>query len=650
MPQNGQPKKEAPKKKDPLFEAKESGAPRDRRDGVAKVTGKAKFSAENNLPNIAHAVLLGSPVAKGTLRSIDTRAADALPGVLKVYTPFNVPKTNPGDTNQNTNPTANASKKPGPLEEKEIHHFGQYIAVVVADTLEVAQHAASLLRPEFAIGRAMGDLKKAKAQDPEGKVAFEFEADSVRGDVNKAMRGSAVRTSHDYETPFENHNAIEPHGSVAVWEGRKLTLYDATQNTYGTRDTLAKMFGVPPEDVHVLTPYIGGAFGSKGTMWPHVPIAVLAAREIGRPVKLSITRDQMFTNVGGRAKTEQTLSLGADRNGDIKALVHEGKTASAEYQEYVEAFTKATHMMVDVADARFSQRVGKMNIVVPTYMRAPGEASGMFGLESGLDELAWELGIDPIELRATNEPKLDPEKKVPFSTRSLIPAYREGAKRFGWDKRSAKPRSMREGRLLIGMGCSSATYPENRFAANAKAKLTKDGRLVVSSSTHEMGTGTATAQAQLAADFAGMDYDRVKMEYGDTALPFAPVSGGSATTASVGTAIHTAVRNLQAKLVELLAANPNSALYGPQGVAAAAALKQSAMMGSDAPPGTDPKAQLPTGAKADPGEIAGAVIIRDGRIALKSDPSKFETYESALAKLGVDAMEADGKFTPPPRG
>ncbi|RYG35419.1 xanthine dehydrogenase family protein molybdopterin-binding subunit [bacterium] len=650
MPQNQGPKKEAPQKKDPLFEVKETGAPKDRRDGVAKVTGGAKFSAEHNLPDIAHAVLVESPIAKGTLRSIDIRAAEALPGVLKVYTPFNVPKTNPGDTNQNTNPTANASKKPGPLEEKEIHHFGQYIAVVVADTLEVAQHGASLLRPDFSVGRAIGDLKKAKTENPEGKVAFEFGPDSLRGDPNKAMRGSAVRIQNEYVTPFENHNAIEPHATVAVWEGDKLTLYDATQNTYGTRDTLAKMFGIPPEDVHVLTPYIGGAFGSKGTMWPHVPVAVLAAREVKRPVKLSITRAQMFTNVGGRAKTEQSVSFGADRAGDIKALIHEGKTASAEYQEYIEAFTKATHMMVEVPDARFSQRVGKMNIVVPTYMRAPGEASGMFGLECGLDELAWELGIDPIELRALNEPKVDPEKKVPFSTRSLIPAFREGATKFGWEKRSPKPRSMREGRLLIGMGCSSATYPENRFAANAKAKVMKDGRIVVSSSTHEMGTGTATAQAQLAADFAGTSYDRVTMEYGDTALPFAPVSGGSATTASVGTAIHASVRNLQAKIVELLAANPQSPLYGPQGVAAAAALKMSAMMGNDAPPGQDPKAQLPTGAKAEPAEVGGAVVIGNGRISLKSDPSKFETYESALARLGVESMEAEGKFAPPPRG
>lgn len=647
MPQNPQSPKDPPKKKDPLFEAKESGKPKDRRDGREKVTGTAKFSAEYNPPNVAHAVLLEAPVAKGTLRGMDIRAAQALPGVLKVFTPFNVPKTNPGDTNQNANPTANASKKPGPLEEKEIHHFGQYIAVVVAETLEIAHHGASLIRPDIAVGKPVGDLARAKPEPPKGPVAFEYGPDDVRGDPNKAIRGAAVRLEREYVTPFENHNPIEPHATVAVWEGKKLTLYDATQNTYGVRDTVAKMFGIPPEDAHVKCPYIGGAFGCKGTMWPHVPIAVLAAREVGRPVKLAITRSQMFTNVGGRAKTEQSYTLGTDRSGDIKGMIVEGKTASAEYEEYVEPFTKAAHMMLDVPDARFSQRIGKMNVNVPTYMRAPGEASGMWGHESVLDELAWELGIDPVELRATNEPTMDPGKKVPFSTRSLIPAFREGAERFGWSKRSAKPRSMREGRLLIGMGCSSATYPENRFQANAHAKLTKDGRLTVSSSTHEMGTGTQTAQAMLAADFAGLPYERVKMEYGDTKLPFAPVSGGSATTASVGTAIHASVRTLQAKIVELLAANPNSPLYGPDGVAAANALKMAAMMGSDMP--GDPKAQLPTDAKADSAEIGGAVLIRDGRISLKKDPSRFETYETALGKLGVESMEAEGKFTPPPR-
>jgi xanthine dehydrogenase YagR molybdenum-binding subunit len=641
-------KKDPPPKKDPIFEAKVSSTFKDRRDGREKVTGRAKFSAEINPDQVAYAVLLEASISKGTLRGVETRAAEALPGVLKVFTPFNVPKTNPGDTNQNSSPTANASQKPGPLEDKEIHHYGQYIAVVVAETLEVAQHGVSLLRPRVAPERPIGDLARTKSENPTGKVAGEYGPDDVRGDPNKAMRGAEVKLEREYVTPFENHNPIEPHATVAVWEGKTLTVHDSTQNTYGTRDTLAKMFGLKPEDVRVLSPYVGGAFGSKGTMWPHVPIAVLASREVGRPVKLSITRSQMFTNVGGRARTEQRYLLGAEKSGKIKGLIVEGKTASAENDEFIEPFTKAAHHMLDVADARFSQRVGKMTINVPTYMRAPGESSGMWGHESVLDELAWELGIDPIDLRSMNEPNLDPGKKVPFSSRSLIPAFREGAKRFGWSHRASAPRSTLEGRLLIGIGCASATYPVNRSQANAHAKVTKEGHLTVSSSTHEMGTGTQTAQAMLAADFAGLPYEQVKMDYGDTKLPYAPVSGGSSTTASVGSAIHAAVRTLQARIVELLAASPHSPLYGPDGVEAANALKLAALMGSDSP--GDPNGQMPTGTKTGSAEIGGAVLIQDGRIALKKDPSRFETYPSALARLGIEAMEADGKFTPPARG
>jgi xanthine dehydrogenase YagR molybdenum-binding subunit len=654
-----QASKDSLKKKDPLLDAKEMGAPRDRRDGAAKVTGAAKFSAERNLPNVAHAVLLEAPVAKGTLLGLDTRAASALPGVIAVYTPFNAPKTNRGrdkanlnesDPNKGSDSSNNASQKTGPLEEKEIHHFGQYLAVVVAETLESAQQGVSLLEPKIANGKPIAELKRARPENPRDKIGFEFGPDSVRGNPDRALRRSEVKVSYDYVTPFESHNPIEPHASVAHWEGDKLTLYDATQNTYGTRDTLAKMFGLQPADVRVLTPYIGGAFGCKAFMWPHVPIAVLAARELKRPVKLSITRSQTFTNVGGRARTEQRMVLGSDRKGDITAMIHEGTAADARYSEYVESFTKASHMMVDVADARFSQRTGRMNICVPTAMRAPGDTSGMFAHESVLDELAWKLGIDPIILREKNEPTIDPQEKVPFSTRSLIPAFREGARRFGWERRASKPRATREGRLLIGIGCSSSTHPEYHYAANAKAKITKDGRLTVSSSTHEMGTGTATAQAQLAADLAGLPFEQVTLQYGDTSLPYSPTSGGSSTTASVGSAIQAAVRNLQAKLVDLLSANPNSPLYGPEGVEAAGALRMAAAIGSAPPAGPDPKAQVPTGIWADAAHIDGALVIKGGRIALKSDPTKFETYESALAKLGVEMMEADGRFTPPQRG
>ena len=645
------PEAKVPVKRDPLLETKEIGKPHDRRSGREKVTGQARFSAENNPKGVVYAVLCGSPVAKGRLKGVDTRAAEAILGVLRVLTPFNGPHAGPAPTQEDAK-SANASKNAGPLTETEIHHEGQYMACVVAETLEAAEEAARLVRFDVDAQRPTADFARAKVEDPEGKVGYTHDKDEVRGDPAKALANSPVRVSPTYTTPLENHNPIEPHATVAIWgkteDGKdSLTVYDATQATYNLRDTLAKAFGVEPEHTRVISPFVGGAFGCKGTMWPHVPICVLAARAVGRPVKLAIQREQMFKEVGGRAATEQTVRIGADRQGDLKAMIQEGRTASAEYKEYLEPFTKPVHLMYDVANLRASQRVSKLNICVPTYMRAPGEVTGMYALESAMDELAWTLGMDPIALREANEPPMDPSKMERWSSRSLVPAMRSAAESFGWSRRNPKPRSMREGRLLVGMGMAPATYPENRSGAEATARITKDG-LTVASSSHEIGTGTATAQAQIAADFAGLPFERVRMEYGDTKLPYAPVSGGSQTTACVGTAVHAAVRNLQAKMLELLAANPSSPLYGPETLKAAGALRFAAAMGSDA--GGDPKEKVPSGTKAERRAIADVVTIGNGRIALKSDPAKSESYASALARLGIESLEAMGEFNPPPRG
>jgi xanthine dehydrogenase YagR molybdenum-binding subunit len=584
-----------------------TGKPMDRVDGRQKVAGTAQYSAEYPQKNLAYAVLISSKIARGSIESMDLSAAEKAPGVLAILTHANAPKlkTMPAFT-----AGGGAAESRIPLSDNNIYHAGQYIGVVVADTFERATHAAELVRVTYTQQPPLIEMEKLRSQAvmPKGKVLGK-PADTVRGNFQQGLADGKVRVEETYTTPTEHHNPMEMHATTAVWERNRLTVYDATQNIFGTRKTLAAAFGIPEKNVRVVCKFIGGAFGCKGAMWSHVPLAVLAARYVRRPVKLVLTRPEMFTGVGYRATTEQKVILAATSDGKLTALAHQGisDTCPEAIGEFVEPFTKATHMMYACQNMQISQRVVRLNKGQPTFMRAPGEASGTFALESALDELAYELKLDPIELRLRNYADTDPDTKLPWSSKSLKESYQLGADKFGWSRRNPAPRSMRDGRYLVGMGMASATYPVIHFPASAAVKIMLDGSVVVQSGTHEMGTGTATALPPIIADVLGIPVERVRFELGDTEMPRAPVSGGSATISSVGTAVEGATQAVRAKVLAIARADRKSPLY-----------------------------KIP----------ATEIAMENGEIFIKSNRAKSETYASILKRNNLKMVEAsfDAKF------
>jgi xanthine dehydrogenase YagR molybdenum-binding subunit len=617
------------------------GDPRDRVDGRAKVTGAARFAAENNLDGLVHAVVIPATVASGRIRSIDATAARKAPGVLAVISHLNAPKLNPppaqggggqqqggggsgggqqggggqasaggqspsnaqaggqsqgggqqqgGGQSQGGGPSQAAGQSQGggqsqgagqsqaggqgggqgggqqqgaqqpnsgnyseprliPFSDATVHYLGQQIAVVVAESLEQATHAASLVRIAYDETPAKIDLRehRAEATDKGSEQAPPLHV----GDADAALASAAVKIDQIYRTPYEHHNPMEAHSLVASWDGSTLTLHDSSQNIFGTRTTLSQAFAIPRESVHVTSPYVGGAFGSKGSAWPHVVIATIATREVKRPVKLWLTRKQLFFTNGHRPETEQRVALGATADGRLVAMIHEGVSQGNAVSPYNERFTRPTRTIYACPSIRAANKVVELNVSSPTYMRAPGENPGMFAIESAMDELAYAVHMDPIALRLANHAEDDPVEHKPWSSKSLRQCYSEAAARFGWSRRTPEPRSMRDGRLLLGWGMASATYPAHRSPASARARMESDGTLVVAVGTHEMGMGTATVMRQLASETLGVSFERVKFEYGDTRLPQAPISAGSMTVASVGSAVFQAVNELSRRLVEL---------------------------------------------------------------------------------------------------
>ncbi len=576
------------------------GKPIDRVDGRLKVTGAAHYAAEFPLENLVHAVLIGSSITRGTIKSIDTSVAEKLPGVIAIITHLNAPKLKEMPLMMKGGAAIESRL---PLVDGNIYHNGQYIGVVVADTLERAIHAASLVSVAYEEQPFVTEMEREKAVMPKGAVGFR-PADIARGNLEQGLAEAEVRVEETYTTPTENHNPMETHATTAVWEGDKLTVYDATQFTFGERKSLAGGFGIPEENVRVVCHFIGGAFGCKGGMWSHVPLAALAARFVGRPVKLVLTRQQMFTGVGHRAETEQQIILGAKRDGRLTAIAHKGISHSCEdaLGEFVEAFTVATHLLYATQNLQTSQRIVKVNKGQPTFMRAPGEAPGTFALESAMDELAYKLNLDPIELRLRNYAETNPDTNLPWSSKSLKECYQLGAEKFGWSQRNPTPRSMHDGRYLIGMGMATATYPVYRFPASAVAKIMLDGSVVVQSGTHEMGTGTATVMAQVIADVLGVPVERVRFELGDTNFPKAPVSGGSGTVASVGSAVAGATKAARAKVLDIARADKRSPLYNI--------------------PDTE-------------------IAFEDGQIFVKNDKAKSESYADILKRQNLNLVEAN---------
>jgi xanthine dehydrogenase YagR molybdenum-binding subunit len=546
----------------------------DRLDGRLKVTGRARYSAEHQVPGLAYGVMVQSTVAKGRITAIDSAAIRRMPGVLLVLTHENAPRLpgrnggakGKGDAGKGQSKPDGKQQPPNPtlslLQDDRVDYNAQPIAVVVADTFEHARDAARRLGVRYATEPAQLDFAQARLHARRPEPQPERPPESGRGNVARSLQQATTKLDVVYTTPMENHNPLEPHATIAQWQGDSLTLWDSTQNVSGVRRVAAQTFGIDPKNIRVLCPFVGGGFGSKGTTWSHVMLAAMAARAAGVPVKLVLERTQMYGPVGARPLTEQHLVLGANRAGKLLATTHDTISSTSFVDDFVEPSTNPTRKSYASESLQTSQKLATLNVGVPTYMRAPGESSGSFALESAMDELAHALKVDPVELRLTNYAEKDHDKDLPWSSKSLRACYRVGAERFGWARRNPLPGSMRAGRMLVGWGMATSAYPANRKGAKAAAQIGADGRVVVRSGTHDLGTGTYTIMTQIAADALGMPVDRVRFELGDTSFPEAPVSGGSQTTASVGPAVHEAARTLRDKLIAAALGDTASPLHG----------------------------------------------------------------------------------------
>jgi xanthine dehydrogenase YagR molybdenum-binding subunit len=466
------------------------GKPFARVDGRAKVTGGARYAAEFNQPNQAYAVIVAAAVGLGRITSIDAAVATRQPGVLAVISHLNAPRLAYGPHKSGIDPAA--GERLHVLQDDQVRFYGQPIAIVVADTLDHAERAAADLLVEYAGQRPVTDPKDDAAQPvtPEGGRA---EADKSRGDADGALAAAEVTVDVSYDIARENHMPMEPHATVAAWDGDRLTLWSKSQFVVNEQAEIAAIFGLPRENVQVVCPFVGGAFGTSLRTWSHVTLAAIAARHVGRPMKLVLNRRQMFYTTGHRPRTLQRVALGATKDGKLTSVIHEGTGETSRYEQFVEALTAPTSFMVSCPNVRTAYRLMPLDIGTPTYMRGPGEASGIFATESALDELSYKLRIDPIELRRRNEPALDEGENRPFSSRSLMQCYALGAERFGWAARNPQSRSMDDGRLLIGLGCASATYPAMFFSASARARILADGSAEVESAASDMGPGTYTS-------------------------------------------------------------------------------------------------------------------------------------------------------------
>lgn len=519
------------------------GKPVSRVDGRQKVTGGATYAAEFDIAGQAHGAVVRSTIAGGRIASIDVAAAQRAPGVIAVLTHRNAPRLAYRPHKGFVDP--GIGERLHVLQDDRINHQGQPIGLVVAETLEQAVHAATLVQVGYTPAGGATDIARArpvlltqeKTDQGEGRPP-----ESRRGDPQAALAAAEAKVEQAYVIPRENHNPIEMHATIAAWNGDRLTLWDKTQWVNNTAEEIAAVFGIPAANIRVISPFVGGAFGSALRTWPHVTLAALGARVAQRPVKLMLSRREMFYSVGCRPHTVQQLALGASRDGRLTAIVHDGFQETSAYEEFSEALLETSRFLYSCPNVYTRHRVAPMNMNTPTYMRAPGEVSGNFALESAMDELAFALKLDPVELRLRNEPELDEFKKLPFSSRSTRECYLMAAERFGWSQRNPQPRSMRDGRWLIGWGMATANYPMNYAPASARARLLPDGTAEVASAASDMGPGTWTTMTQVAAETLGLPLERVKFVLGDTRLPKAPVHGGSMTMASVGSAVQAACR------------------------------------------------------------------------------------------------------------
>ena len=531
-----------------------------RYEGIAKVTGQIKYAGEFSQPfaksSLLYAYIVQSTIPSGVISAIDRSAADRAPGVVAIITPFNALQLNPGP------PQPPARRNLSLLQDANVLYNGQPVAVVVAKSLNEAKAAAALLKFKYAAKPAMIGLKDRVGDARWPKNPGKEPAGNHRGDIQAAFAKSAAIVENTYTTPIQHHNPMEPHATIAWWEGEKLNVYDATQYISGVRQSLAKTMDVPLDYVRVINPVVGGGFGSKGSMWSHVPLCAMAAKVTGKPVKLVLERGQMFGPVGGRPATINRIKLGAGPDGKLLAIQHDVVMNASVMEDFVEHAEGPAKMLYMSEANAVSAKVVEVNLGISTFMRAPGEAPGTAVLEIAMDELAEKLKMDPVQLRLANYAEKDPSHDRPWTDKHLRDCYSQAAERFGWSKRNAQPGSLTEGNELIGYGMATATYPANRSAAQAVVRLLPGGKLFVGSGTQDLGTGTYTIMAQQAAAGLGIDPKMVEVKLGDSTLPKAPVSGGSQSSASVLPAIEDATTQLKLKLADLAIADAGSPLYG----------------------------------------------------------------------------------------
>jgi xanthine dehydrogenase YagR molybdenum-binding subunit len=576
------------------------GQPVTRRDGPDKVTGAARYAADVHPQGMLHAVMATSTIAKGRVAHLDVAAAMAHPGVVEVMTPQNAPAL-----------ARSPDEKDGPvsfrldlLQNDGVRYATQPIAVVIGETLEAATEGAVLLAPRYEAETPSVRLGEGTRFQPDA-VGAGLPASAGTGDVAAGLAGADGTVEATYETAAQYHNALEPHAAVAEWDGDRLTLHTPTQGLWGAKARLASLFGLPPENVRVISPYLGGGFGSKGFLSSPQILGVMAARLVGRPVKLVTRREQMFGPVGHRASTRQTLRLGATRDGTLMAYGHHTLTLTSTYDDFFEpSSVLSRHLYASPAIAT-THEASRADIATPLFMRAPGEASGSVAVESALDELALQLGIDPLEMRLRNYAEVEPISGKPFSSKALRECYAQGAERFGWASRPQAPRQMRDADgLLVGWGLGTATYPAGMFQGEARATIRADGTALVETAAQDMGQGPWTVFAQIAADGLGLALDQVELRIGDSDLPNGGLAGGSTATATTGTAVHNAAAAVIAQLAELATTDPASPLYGA----------------------------------GNAGVTAG-----EGRLSRRDDPSRSESFSEILARAGKQSVEAKGQ-------
>jgi len=575
------------------------GKPISRVDGKYKVTGQAKYAGDFQLKDLVYAVLLQSTITKGNISAIDTVSAGKVPGVLSIITHL--------DGAQLDSSKTSAFDYDLPIMSSIVKHDRQNIGVVVAESLEAAREAASLVVFKYKTEQPVIDFWEAKSADNGHKPADMPErgmvSDTTRGDFAGAYNSASVKLDLTYTTPKESHNPMEPHATTALWNGGKLTVYDSTQGVFAVQQKLAKVFNIPKSDIRVITKFVGGGFGCKGTPWSHIAIAALAARVAKRPVQLVLDRSQTYGPVGWRPATKQHFKLGADSSGKLVAIEVEGTIETCQYDEFVERIGAPARFLYACANVQTSHRLVRQDIGKPTFMRAPGECTGTYGLGCAMDELAVALNMDPVKLRLINYAEKDEDKNLPYSSKHLRECYERGAELFGWARRNPKPASMRNGSAQVGMGFATATYPAHQFPASAKATIHADGTAVVESGSQDIGTGTYTIMTQIAADTLGLQLDRVKFQLGDTDYPAASVSGGSTTAASVGVAVKSACQALTDKLIALAVADKLSPLANLE---------------------------------------KDKIKCNNGKLLSRADESKFDTYVSILQRASLQTVQADG--------